>query len=546
MQGQQAGSRGAAVSRPRQPSDRARRHHVGADRRAAPRPESRPDLRILGLTIAALATLWVILTVAALTDRRILDDVDWSTLTHLFGTATVSIAGVVAFLAFMRRRLVGTTEPVYLGSAALLLGVLVVAIAQLLPDRSTATEIALVEGLEPSVRLVAALVLLAAAATAEIDTRVSFPRVFGSALALIAISATVFSVIEPAGTAMASSAGDLAVTLAWAAVAVAHVVVGRRDQRRGNWIIAATAVALLFAGLASVVTSADAPSTVATSTFFELFAFLILLGQGLRDLEWSFCEQRARLFDTEVAVRAVTTLRRADHEVLEERAHDAKSALLAIEAAATALERHRDQVDADIRGQLGEAMTVEVARLHRLIAADGHDDACAPYSLAEVLAPIVATERVRGTTIDLRVPGALVSRGRWADTAEVFRNLFDNARRYAPGSPLAISAEVDGDWVLVHVDDRGPGVERTERTRIFERGDRGSSSRGTNGDGLGLFVSRRLVREQGGDLWAEPRPGGGARFAFCLPLDSCPHESAADSAPAEPSFAGLHSGGTDG
>jgi signal transduction histidine kinase len=70
------------------------------------------------------------------------------------------------------------------------------------------------------------------------------------------------------------------------------------------------------------------------------------------------------------------------------------------------------------------------------------------------------------------------------------------------------------------VEDTGIGLGREAQQRMFEhfwRGER-SRSRANGGAGLGLAIARGFVEAQGGRIWAENRPEGGARFAFTLPL----------------------------
>ena len=55
---------------------------------------------------------------------------------------------------------------------------------------------------------------------------------------------------------------------------------------------------------------------------------------------------------------------------------------------------------------------------------------------------------------------------------------------------------------------------------MFDRFWRGDTSRTTPGSGLGLAIARGLVEAQGGRIWAENRPEGGARIAFTLPAAS--------------------------
>ena len=74
------------------------------------------------------------------------------------------------------------------------------------------------------------------------------------------------------------------------------------------------------------------------------------------------------------------------------------------------------------------------------------------------------------------------------------------------------------DRAIVRVQDQGRGVPPNERSRIFEPYARGAGNDEVPGSGIGLFASRRVVEAQGGDIWVEDAPDGGAVFAFSLPL----------------------------
>ena len=86
--------------------------------------------------------------------------------------------------------------------------------------------------------------------------------------------------------------------------------------------------------------------------------------------------------------------------------------------------------------------------------------------------------------------------------------LLENALRYSPrGSRVEIATGPRRIAVL----DRGPGIGADERELVFERFRRGRTGQSgpVRGNGLGLPIARELVREWGGELTLEPRPGGG-------------------------------------
>jgi two-component system sensor histidine kinase BaeS len=102
----------------------------------------------------------------------------------------------------------------------------------------------------------------------------------------------------------------------------------------------------------------------------------------------------------------------------------------------------------------------------------------------------------------------------------VLRNLLANALRHTPrrGS-ITVSVATSNGRVRVAVDDTGTGLDPEALSRMFDRFWRGDSSRsrGTGGAGLGLTIARGLIEAHGGEIWAQPRDGGGATVAFSLP-----------------------------
>ena len=101
----------------------------------------------------------------------------------------------------------------------------------------------------------------------------------------------------------------------------------------------------------------------------------------------------------------------------------------------------------------------------------------------------------------------------------LLRNLFENAQRYAAGSPIEASVvPLHPTGALLCIADRGPGVPEQERERIFAPFYRpaGMRERGDGGVGLGLALVRQIARHHDGDVRCVPRHGGGTCFEVTL------------------------------
>jgi signal transduction histidine kinase len=147
-----------------------------------------------------------------------------------------------------------------------------------------------------------------------------------------------------------------------------------------------------------------------------------------------------------------------------------------------------------------------------------------PISVLPVVQQVVEQTRARKTDrafhLPLRpgLPLVFADRDR---VAEVLSNLIDNADKYSPREQtIAIDVQADQTEVTIAVRDHGRGLPPADVDRVFDKFYRadGSDAQLAYGYGLGLFVCRRLVESQGGRIWAENAPGGGAIFYFTLPV----------------------------
>jgi len=102
---------------------------------------------------------------------------------------------------------------------------------------------------------------------------------------------------------------------------------------------------------------------------------------------------------------------------------------------------------------------------------------------------------------------------------KVVCNLLENAGKYSQaGSPITISAVLNGESVAVSVADRGIGIDASEQALVFERFYRArSQAEGTTGTGMGLAISRSIAEAHGGDITLTSQPGHGSVFTFTVP-----------------------------
>jgi two-component system phosphate regulon sensor histidine kinase PhoR len=143
-------------------------------------------------------------------------------------------------------------------------------------------------------------------------------------------------------------------------------------------------------------------------------------------------------------------------------------------------------------------------------------------ALCEDLLNSAELHKPKGVDLTFATPPRVVRVAADSDRLrQVVANLIDNAIKYSPnGGKINVRVFVDGDRGVVEVSDHGVGIPAHEQQRIFEKFYRldPSMTQGVGGSGLGLYISRGLVREMGGDLTVSSRFGSGSTFTVTLPL----------------------------
>lgn len=106
---------------------------------------------------------------------------------------------------------------------------------------------------------------------------------------------------------------------------------------------------------------------------------------------------------------------------------------------------------------------------------------------------------------------------------EAFENVIENSVKYSPeGSRVKIRVEPYISYISVEVEDQGMGIDKKEYTNIFQRFYRGKEAErtGLEGAGVGLYLVRKILEEQGGNVRVLKSGAWGTTFQMVLPKES--------------------------
>ena len=220
--------------------------------------------------------------------------------------------------------------------------------------------------------------------------------------------------------------------------------------------------------------------------------------------------------------------------------HELRTPLAAIYGAAHTLRREDLTVDPETTHRLLEIITGECERLTR-IAGDIllantldagrlglEEQRVEVVPLVRAVADEMRTAFAEREDIAIEVTGDSATACVLADESrlrQVLLNLVENAVKYSPeGGGVVIEIEPLVNSVRITVRDEGIGIPAAEQQRVFGKFYRVDPhlSRGVGGSGLGLYISRELVRRMQGRIWLTSREGSGSAFHVDLPLARVP------------------------
>jgi signal transduction histidine kinase len=215
--------------------------------------------------------------------------------------------------------------------------------------------------------------------------------------------------------------------------------------------------------------------------------------------------------------------------------HELRTPLAAIYGAALTLRREEPALEAQREGLL-DVIAGEAERLARIVndilwasrleSGTLHVavESCDPVALVRTVVDAAQTHLPPNVKLSLDLSPDVPPIAADPDKVrQVLTNLVDNAIKYSPdGGAVAVEVWPHESMVGFQIRDEGLGIPAAELERIFEKFFRldPELTRGVGGTGLGLYITRELVRRMGGRVDVESREGKGSTFTVELPIAS--------------------------
>ena len=242
--------------------------------------------------------------------------------------------------------------------------------------------------------------------------------------------------------------------------------------------------------------------------------------------------ERARSSEDRAKIEATQRGEELRSTVLNALAHNFRTPLTSIKAAASALRGSRNIPMAGER-ELVAVIDEEADRLDQMIGeslnlahiegrrANPRTEECLfPEIIEKVSRRVGRYLGRRELSIDVQEDLPAIIGDRFL-LEQMLIQVVDNAWKYSrPGSHIRISARRSGPDILLSVQNDGSEIPESERTRIFDKFYRGSKDRSrVEGTGLGLAIARTIAEAYQGKVWLDAEPQGPA-FRFALPLEA--------------------------
>ncbi len=248
--------------------------------------------------------------------------------------------------------------------------------------------------------------------------------------------------------------------------------------------------------------------------------------------------ERARLIEEATRAAALEEADRLKSALLAAVSHDLRTPLASIKASATSLLQEDVRWDAATQREFLTAIDEETDRLARLVGnlldltrieggalkpeKEWNEIGELVANVTDRLAPLIGSHPLRVTVAPDVPPVALD----FVEMAQVLANLIENAAKYSdPGTEIAVTAERDGDLLVLRVIDHGFGIPAADLPHIFDtfyRVRREGPARRIGGAGIGLAICKGFVAAHGGAIAVASVVGQGSTFTVTLPITPLP------------------------
>jgi two-component system, OmpR family, sensor histidine kinase KdpD len=248
--------------------------------------------------------------------------------------------------------------------------------------------------------------------------------------------------------------------------------------------------------------------------------------------------ERARAVEKLGETEAERQGERLKSALLDSIAHDFRTPLTSIKAAATSL-LSADNPEPEQRQELLTIINEECDRLNRLVEeaaemsrleAGEFELQLEPTPITDIVQAALAQSKtsLAGRVVQVNVaPDLPPARADLNRIKEALVHLIDNANIYSPkDKPIIISAELNSDMLTVSVADHGPGIDDFEQGMIFDKFYRGKDQRYlVSGTGMGLPIAKAIITAHNGTISVTSQLGHGSVFSFTIPVDRTVREA---------------------
>lgn len=157
---------------------------------------------------------------------------------------------------------------------------------------------------------------------------------------------------------------------------------------------------------------------------------------------------------------------------------------------------------------------------------------CEDFDVAEAVPEVLSIIRPlamnKNITVEQKIESECLAHADRIRVKQVLYNLLSNAVKFTPkDGRIALECRIQEGKASLSVTDSGIGIRPQDQALIFEEFRQTEEGSAQGGTGLGLAITRRLVEQQGGEIWVRSEVGKGSQFTFTLPLGTAAERTAA-------------------